>query len=139
MTLFIKLGYSQIDYSIYISKSSVNKKSKVKTAEGQEEIIYLGSIINKKGQSLYDIITVFNKNNAIKSVRGHSNILIFDSNRKIIKTYELGLPSELPFKLCNNKLYFHYLDKKTNAKKVFTFDFDEKLPKLICVAPEDCY
>ena len=137
--LFLELlGYSQTDYSNYISASSINKKEKVKTSEGEDEITYLGTINNHNGEILFHIVVVYSTVKAMQTIHGHPNIFFFDETKKLIKTYYLGSQCDLPFKLSDNKLYFHYRDKN-NKKRIFTFDVNEKLPNLICVAPDDCY
>jgi pyruvate carboxylase len=113
------------------------KKQKIKEDNLDETITYLGDI--QVDGKLYYALTSFRRILATLVKHGHSTIYILDSKKRIVKEYELVVPEELPFKLQNNSLYFHFKDTKTNKQKTYINRIEKELPELMCVAPDDCY
>jgi hypothetical protein len=126
-------------YSKFVKPDQINKKQIVKTKEGKEEIIFLGTIKNKRGHVLFYVLTVFSEVQAVITVHGHSNIIYLDTSKKFKRQYNVGLPEELPFRLEKNALHFHFIDAKTKKKKVFINNVGIYLPKIMCVEPDNCY
>ena len=125
------------EYAKYVVTKLKTKKQNIKEENLEETIVYLGDIqVNGK---LFYILTSFRRTQAALVKHGHSTIYILDSKKRIVKEYELGLPEELPFKVENNILYFHYKDSKTNKRKTYINRIERELPKLMCVEPDNCY
>lgn len=124
-------------YAKYVVTKLKTKKQQFKKENFEETIVYLGDIhVNGK---LYYVLTSFKRIQAALVKHGHSTIYILDSKKRIVKEYGLGLPEELPFKVENNCLYFHYKDSKTNKQKTYTNRIEKELPELMCVEPDNCY
>ena len=128
----------QSEYSKYIVVDSLKKTHKIKNPHGYEEINYLGTIKKSTGDTLYFVFGVYSAVKAAIQIHGHSNIIYLNKKFKEIKSYDVGLPDQLPYKLNNNTLYFKYLDATTNKKKIFKNKVGTSLPKLMCVGPDNC-
>jgi len=127
-------SHYELKYAKYVVTKLKTRKQKRKGENLEETIIYLGDIqLNGK---LFHVLTSYREIQAALVEHGHSTIYILDSKKRIVKEYEL---EELPFKVENNSLYFHYKDSKTNKRKTYITRIEKELPKLICVAPDDCY
>ncbi len=125
------------DYSDFIDENLINKIQRDKGENYSDEIIYLGDI-TATGNKI-SVLTVYKEVQAAITIHGHSIIYFLNHNKKIIKAYYLSMPDELPYKLENSILYFHYRDKETNKEKTYTENLSNGLPRLICVEPESCY
>lgn len=126
-------------YSKFVKSRQIGKKQIVKTGEGKEEITFLGTIKDRKGKTLFYVLAMYSVVKAAITVHGHSNIIYLDSEKKLLKQFSVGLREELPFKLENNALHFYYVDATSNKKKVFVNDVGMSAPKIMCVAPDNCY
>lgn len=124
-------------YAKYIVTKLKEKEQKIREENLEETIIYLG-VVELSGKLFY-VLTSYREIQAALVVHGHSTIYILDSKKKIVREYELGQPEELPFRVENNSLYFHYIDSKTNERKIYINKIDKELPKLMCVEPDDYY
>ena len=127
------------DYPKFINDKFLYKKQIVKTSDGKEEIVYLGEIKDIDGNILFYILAIYSEVQAAILTHGHSNVLYLDKEKIIEKQFELDLSGELPFKLKNNTLYFHYYNKKTNKLEFYKNYVGIEIPKLLCVGPEECY
>lgn len=127
--------------SNFVQPSLINKKQIIKLKEynDREEITYLGTINDNRDVILYHVLTVFRTVQAAIVVHGHSNIIYLDKDKNIARQYEVGGPEDLPFKLEKNALYFHLPDSNKNHNKTYIFEVGTTLPKVICIAPNDCY
>jgi len=125
------------EYAKYVVMKLKTKKQKIKEENLEETIIYLGDI--QVDGKLYYVLNSFRQFQAAIVKHGHSTVYILDSKRRIVKEYELSLPEELPFKVENNSLYFHYKDSKMNKRKTYINRIVKELPELMCVEPESCY
>lgn len=131
---------AQTDYSHFVKPDKINKKQIKKRDKGvTDSIVYLGVIKDKDGTTIYHVISNFRLVQAAIQKHGHSEIVFLDKSLKVKRTYTLGLPDDLPFKLEKNTLYFYYIDNHTKTKQVFKNRIDRDLPDLICIAPDDCY
>lgn len=127
------------DYSRYVNDQLINKKQLVKTHDDKEKIIYLGKIKNSEGKVLFYILAIYSEVQAALVIHGHSNVLYLGKDKVIKRQFELGIPDELPFKLENNILYFHYYNNKTKKKELYANHVGTEIPKLLCVGPDECY
>jgi len=125
------------EYAKYVVTKFKTKKQKIKEENLEETIVYLGDI--HVGGKQYYVLTSFRRIQAALVKHGHSTIYILDSKKRIVKEYELGLPEELPFKVENNSLYFHYKDSRTNKIKIYMNRIEKELPELMCLEPDNCY
>ncbi len=125
------------DYSKYVVPRRMTKIQKNSGKGFKEKIVYLGDI-NVNGQLFY-VLTSFKVTQAAITKHGHSTIYILDLKKKLAKQYYISLPEELPFKIENNSLYFHYQDEKTKEIKTYINKIENELPKFMCVEPENCY
>ena len=98
----------------------------------------LGTITDKQGHVLYHVVAEFRTVQAAKQSHSHSSICFLNSQRIQVAKYEVGLPSELPVKLDKNALYFTYTDK-AGEKNILSQLIGNELPKMLCVAPKNCY
>ncbi|MDI9310561.1 MAG: hypothetical protein QM535_10125 [Limnohabitans sp.] len=105
---------------IYLFKN--NKDNSVK-----QKIIYLGSIKTKKNNSLKVFTSFLNLGG-----KGNSQLIFVSIKRKVFKYY-MNLPSDLPFKIYRNQLYFkNYETKETKSIKIDT------LRNIFCT-PFECF
>lgn len=123
----------------FISKMKVNEILKKRIHGKQETIKFWGTIVDINGKSLFKVVSVISKIQASKVIHGQTQVIFLEpKSYTIAKIYNLSIPEELPFKLEKNKLFFYYKDK--NGKRlVYTNEIEANLPKLLCVAPDDCY
>lgn len=123
----------------FVAKMKVNETVMKKSKSQEESLTFLGDIVNAEGKIIYKIITLSSKTEASKVLHGQSKVLFLDPlSFTVIKTYNLGLPEELPIKLEGNTLFFNYTDE--NGKKaIFTNMIGTNPPQFLCVAPDDCY
>jgi len=97
---------------------------------------FLGTIRENDGSIKYYVVKEFLRIQAAFVFHGHSRILFFNKQKNLTKECRLSLPTELPFELKANTLYFKYSENgltKTFAQDVAT------LRKMICVEPKNCY
>ena len=141
LTFFLSLTiFGQTNYSVFVRHDQINKKQIISSKDGSsEEIIYLGEIKNKSGQTIYYVLSVYRLVQAAIEKHGHSNVIFLDYDLKVKKQYELDLPEELPFKLENNILNFYYFDTKTKVRRVYQNKIEIELPKILCVSPNNCF
>jgi len=130
--------FGQSDFGKYIVADSLKKTHRVKNQYGYQEINYLGTIKKSTGDTLYFVFGVYSAVQAAIQIHGHSNIIYLNKKLKEIKSYDVGLPDQLPYKLNNNTLYFKYIDEKTNKKQIFKNKVGTTLPKIMCVSPTYC-
>ena len=128
----------ETDYTKYIQNDRINKKQKNKTKYGKEEIVYLGEIKDNNGNPISHVLSIYGEVKAAIEVHGHSEIIFINNNLKQKKEYYLNDPEELPFKLENNNLYFHYKDEETAKESIYIDTIGTKLPWLICFGPNTC-
>ncbi len=129
----------ETDFTKFIKKDFINAKQTNSTKYGKEEIMYLGDIVDNNGNALSHVLNLYSEVQAAIKIHRHSNIIFIHSNKNLIKRFDVGTPDELPYKLENNNLFFHYIDTETNKEKTFIDTIGTTLPKIICVAPENCY
>ena len=127
------------NYSKFVNYRLINKKQTVKTDGDEKDITYLGKIQNKNGKTIFYVLTVFEKVQAAIVIHGHSNIIYLDNNKDFKRQFELGAPNDLPFKLKHNNLYYRYINPKTDKREVYVNYVGNQIPKVMCVAPNDCY
>ncbi|MEP7317586.1 MAG: hypothetical protein ABI921_02560 [Panacibacter sp.] len=116
-----------------------NKTGKLITKrEGKDisERILLGILKDDRGAVQYYVVKEFLRVKAAIVYRGHSRILFFNSEKKLVFESILSMPYDLPFKLKNDSLYFKYSDN--GIPKIFKQSV-HPLPKMICVQPKSCY
>jgi hypothetical protein len=129
----------QTDYSIYVNSKFKLKPQLLSGTDFEESVTYLGELKLGKGQIFY-VLTSFLKIQAAIVKHGIVKIYILDINKKLVREYRLNLPEELPYKIKNNSLYFHYADANTSKLKIFINKIGPELPELICVGPDGgCY
>jgi hypothetical protein len=129
----------QTDYSIYINSKFKLKPQIVTGTDFEESITYLGELKLGKGQVFY-ILTSFKKIQAAIVNHGFASIYILDINKKLAREYRLNSDEELPFRVKNNSLYFHYLEANTSTLKTFINIIGPGLPEMMCVGPVGgCY
>ncbi len=129
----------ETDFTKFIKKDFISFKQTNGTKYGKEEIIYLGAILDNNGNTISHVLNLYSEVQAALKIHRHSNIIFIHGNKKLIKRFDVGTPDELPYKLENNNLFFHYIDTETNREKTFIDSIGTTLPKIICVAPENCY
>ena len=139
VTFFFNAQAQLNNYSKYIKEQLRNKKQIEKSSDGKEEIIYLGAIKSRNANVLFYIFSIYSEVQAAIVTHGHSNVLYLDRKKVLKKQFELGTPDDLPFKLKNNTLYFHYFSNKTKKQELFTNHVGTEIPKILCVGPDDCY
>ena len=130
--------FGQNEYSKYIVVDSLRKVHKVKNPHGYEQINYLGPIKKSNGDTLYYVFGIFTGVQAAITIHGHSNIVYLNRKYKEVKSYDIGMPENLPYKLNNNTLYFKYVDETTKKKHIFKNKVGTILPKVMCVSPTSC-
>ena len=122
----------------------INSKFKLKTqiirgTDFEESVTYLGELKLGKGQIFY-VLTSFKKIQAAIVMHRVVSIYVLDISKKIAREYRLDSDEELPFKVKNNSLYFHYTEANTSKPKIFINKIGPELPELMCVGPDEgCY
>jgi len=123
----------------FVSKMKINETMKKRDNGKLETIKFLGNILDIGGKSLFKVVTVTSKTQASKIMHGQSQVVFLKTTSySVAKTYNLSLPEELPFKLEKNTLFFNYKDE-SGKESVYTNKIGANLPKLLCVAPDDCW
>lgn len=125
------------NYSSFVNDGLKNKIQNKTGEDYREQITYLGSV-KIKGQLFY-VLSAYREVQAAITIHGHSRIHFLNQNKELIRTYYLSLPEQLPFKVENTSLFFHYIEGKTKQGKVYEENISDGFPKYICVAPNDCY
>lgn len=94
---------------------------------------YLGELQFSSGKR-YRVVAQYRTVQAAIEKHGHSSVTIRDTTGKIVRTYQLDFPEQLPTGVLNNKLVFHFGNKR------YLLPLEEKLPVLLCI-PRDqgCY
>jgi hypothetical protein len=139
LTLYSEV-FGQTDYAKFVIADNVERKQVVSTSDGSsDEIIYLGEIKDKNGETIYHVLTVFRLVQAAIVKHGHAEVVFLDKSLGLTKKYNLGLPEELPFMLKDNSLSFYYTEEKTKDRKIFQREINRQLPSLLCVSPNVCY
>jgi hypothetical protein len=129
----------QTDYSKYINSKCKLEPQIIAGTDFEESITYLGKLKLNKGQTLY-VLTSYKEIQFALVKHGVVTTYFFDFNKKLVRQYRLNSKDELPFKVKNNSLYFHYLEGKTTILKTYINKIGSELPDLICVGPEGgCY
>lgn len=131
--------FGQTEYGKYVEEKRLNQRQIEKFEGAVYEVIYIGAFKDQQHIVKYHILSVFRNVQAAIEMHGHTEVIFLDKNLKLIKQIELALPEELPFKLEENKLHFHYTDDNSHIQKVFEFDLDGKIPESLCVSPSVCY
>ena len=124
------------DFGDVLRAKKINKEYIKKVGKDISQRTFLGFIKDNKGHIKYYVVKEFLRIQAAVVFHGHSRILFFDKQNKLVKESILSLPKELPFKLKENSLYFKYSD--SGLTKIFVQDV-ATLPKMICVEPKSCY
>lgn len=134
ITAFLSYG-QKYDFE-FISTLKVNETKVIKSKEQRDKITFLGNIKNKNGKFLYHIVKLYSF--VYGSSHGFSIIYYLGNDYVELNHYEIGNPNELPYKLAKNKLYFKYNNEK-GKKKTFILNVGITIPKVLCVAPNNCY
>ncbi|HTB53138.1 MAG TPA: hypothetical protein VK718_10240 [Ferruginibacter sp.] len=124
------------DFNDVLISLKIGKTVTKKSGKDISQRTYIGTITDSMGISKYFVVKEFLKVQAAIVYHGNSRILFFDRKNKLVATYNLNLPCELPYKLYQNTLYFHYCDDINKINKV---EISVKLPNILCVAPSRCY
>ena len=122
-------SFSQ-NYCSYINEDSVGVKWHEKSDTTESTITYLGKVVNDSGQICYYVLTEFSRVKAANNWHGQSTLIFLNEEKELISRIELGLPSDLPQKIEENRLCF------SNG---FVFILEDSPPKIVCVAKDDCY
>lgn len=94
---------------------------------------YLGELRFSSG-ARYRVVAQFRTVQAAIEKHGHSSVTIRDTVGKIVRTYQLDFPEQLPTGVINNKLVFHFGNKR------YLLPLEEKLPVLLCIPlDQGCY
>ena len=91
-------------------------------------IKYLGIIKTKNGKQYKVISSVF-VYSAGSTCHGTSHIKIYDIKNKLIGSYYVGSPDELPNKIIKNKFVCWENSKECELRKDFSINFEKGLPK----------
>jgi hypothetical protein len=101
------------------------------------ERTFLGLINDSKGNVVFYVAKEFYTVQAALIMHGHSRLLFFNNNKKLAAAYYLDDPSELPYKLTRNSLYFKCT--RDGKELILVVNVRRKLPVPLCVMPDDCY
>jgi hypothetical protein len=77
------------------------------------ERTFLGLIKDSKGKAVFYVAKEFYTVQVALVRHGHTRIVFFDNQKKMIACYYLGLPEDLPYKLVSNSLFFKYRADRT--------------------------
>ena len=136
-TLFLNSFSQSLDnFNDVLSEKKIGKTVTKKVGKDISERTYLGVITDNRGQSKFYVVKEFLNIQAAIVFHGHSRILFFNKQNKLIKEAILSSNDGLPFKFKANSLYFRY--SENGIKKIFIQDVST-FPKMICVEPNDCY
>ena len=124
------------NFNDVLSEKKIGKAVIKKVGKDISERTYLGVITDDRGQSKYYVVKEFLRIQAAIVFHGHSRILFFNMQNKLIKEAILSSNDELPFKFKANSLYFRY--SENGIKKIFIEDVST-FPKMIWVKPDDCF
>lgn len=91
-------------------------------------IKYLGIIKTKNGIQ-YKVLSSFFVFSANIICHGTSNIKIYDLKNKYLGNYYVGMPSDLPDKITENKLICWSNSTECNYRNSFSVNFENGLPK----------
>lgn len=106
--------------------------------ENKRDYNFIGNIKDSSNNTLYYVITFIEIVKANQVYHGHNIVFILDPKYNVLRRFEIGLPSELPFKLEANVLYFHYVDE--NEKNIiYQNNIGNVIPSVLCVSPNNCY
>lgn len=119
-----------------IQSKAIGQTVTQKNQHGISEATYLGSISNNTKKIKYWVVKEFYTVQAAIAPHGHSRILFFDRHKKLIAEVVVHTPAELPEKIHNNALLFHY--SEYGIIKKFSSRIDNK-PEELCVDPTSCY
>ena len=122
----------------FVSNLKVGELVKRPNQGSNEEVVYLGNIKSESGKPIFNVITVYSTVKASNVYHGHSSVIYLDLDFKIVKRFELGERCDLPKELSNNVLFFEYKDEN-GKEKIYRNEVGHLVPKLLCVAPDDCY
>lgn len=136
--IFLQLN-AQSEYARFIVADSIGKLCCRETKDGIEKIKYLGVIRKDNGELDYHVITASLTIEGIVGIHGYALVLFLTKDKMEKKRYELSMKEELPFKLKNNTLFFHYTETKSNKKKIYKIRIDTDLPKWLTVNPSNSY
>jgi hypothetical protein len=138
LIIFFLLTYNSVssqiikDYCNFSKKNNGFQKKEFKFIDNKknditQELIYLGILLSTDNQS-YKIFTSFLNLDG----KGVSELIFVSLNCKVY-CYRMNLPTDLPFKIFNNKLYFK--NKTNNEIKSMEID---KLNDFFCT-PFECF
>jgi hypothetical protein len=127
------------DFKDILSRPVKNKVFQEKNDTIESDRAFLGLIKDSLGKIVFYVAKEFNTVQAAVVKHGHSRIIFFDNQKKMIACYYLSLPEDLPYNLANNSLYFKYRSDATHVKLIQIVKIEDKLPGSICVSPSDCY
>lgn len=127
MILFFNFSNAQIvkDYKSFCDNLIVNKKYIFKEKDVKQQILFIGEVTDNKGVTYKVLVSSLNLSG--KGV----NDLIFISKKNIYK-YRMNLPTDMPFKISFNELYF----KVDNIIK--TMKIEDDFNKIFCT-PFECF
>ncbi len=134
-TYGLSFSYGQDSDFVIIANHNVLDTIHLENEDYIDDIIYLGVINNDQGEIAYHIIS---EETYVRG-SGHSFLVLFylDLNYHVVKRWELGAYSDIPFQICENKLYFKYVLNDTT--EIYINDVGSTPPKYLCVKPDDCY
>ena len=141
IVLFITLSANSFCQSLdnfndVLKERKTGKVIRKRSGEDISERTFLGVVKNNQGKVKYYVVKEFLRVKAAVVYHGHSTILFFNNKKQLVSQSILSLPSELPFKLIKNSLYFKY--SENGSKKIYVQDIST-LPRMICVEPKSCY
>jgi hypothetical protein len=139
LTLVCSTAMSR-DQQAYSFRSILNTRAANKTFVSKSRSdttrrTYLGKITGRDHRTIYYVIKEFNKIKAASTWHGHSNIYFFNAGYRLVASVDVGSPEDLPVRLKNNTLYFH---DDNSPDKLHGVKITNRLPKFICIRPNDC-
>jgi hypothetical protein len=127
------------DFKDILTHPVKNKVFLKKNDSVESERAFLGLIKDSLGKIVFYVVKEFYTVQAALVRHGHNRIVFFNKQKKLIASYYLDLPEDLPYNLANNSLYFKYRTDTIQGTQIQTIKIDGKLPIPICVKPGDCY
>lgn len=124
-------------FSDILAKPVVNKTLIKKDTAIESKRTFLGVIKDSKRRTVFYVAKEFYTVRAAIVRHGHSRIIFFDRQKKLIASY--WIDSQLPYSLVDNTLYFKYENSNSTKKLVYKEHIGPILPDHICVKINDCY
>lgn len=89
-------------------KAGIVKHYATKTT--RRELTYLGSV-KVNGKVAYHVVSEFRQLKMAITWRGYSHVICCTADGRAIRSYDFGMPEELPFALRSNTLHQKYRDE----------------------------